>query len=333
MSPLGFTAHKTNLPRNKITGHQKGLLGKFKRAIRRKTKLAHIWDPWTGKLDKMGVIMMIAMINLCTILPVFWLSAYTVQVFIFPVGFLPWQIVTEELIDRFELGTGFLVSGLRYVSPMLFSGTMIIENFRTLGLILLFLVMPIQLYLHCIKLLEDFQIRKNALGSSYKFRQLFIAYNQMQVLIQESHAYTGIQISFLLFSGAIVSVIANFGTVRAHLSFPLSIYFVIPTLSILVLLIIQLLLPFAINVHEHSEAMLTQWKSDPIRAKGKYLRRKLKSLRSLRWYAGVTGFYECNFFILENSFKMAYYSVILDYTISMIMLVPASEVAGFKFTV
>jgi hypothetical protein len=306
-------------------------LGKFKLAIRRKIDNADIWDTQTGKLDKMGVIMMTAMINLCIIFPIIWLAGMMAMIFIFRIGFLPWQIVMEEIIDSFGLGTGFQASVLRYGSHMLLCGSVVIENFRAFNLILIFQVMPIQLYLECIKLMKDFQIRENALRNSDKFRKLFLAYDQLRLLNQEAQRYTGIQISFLLLIGTVLSVLANFGTLRGYHIFPWYLYPVLPTLSIIILLILKLLLPFAINVHENSEEMLMQWKSDSNHAKSKYLRRKLKSIRSLRWYAGLMGFYECNFFILENSFRIAFYVVILDYTINMIMAIPASALAGFKF--
>jgi hypothetical protein len=239
----------------------------------------------------------------------------------------------EEFIENKGLQGRFLtVSLLRHVFHVIFGGPAIVEAFRALPLILIFLVIPIQLYLRCYTLLEDFQVRQNALADSRKFRILFFKYDQFRVLNNEAQPYIGLQVSFLLFAGIALSVLANFSTVRAFHVFPWYLYLITPSLAIIILLLIQLLLPFGINVHTNSESLLRQWKSDPIHAKGKYLRRKLKSLRSLRWYAGLMGFYEYNFFMIQQSFKTAYYAVILGYTIDFIMLVPASALVRLEFT-
>jgi hypothetical protein len=276
---------------------------------------------------------MTAMINLCIVFPIGWLGCLILFVFIFRVGFVPWQILMEEFIVNYRLEDQFFpVSLMRYAFHLFLCGPVIVECFRALPLILIFLVIPIQLYLRCYTLLGDFQVRGNALADVRKFRILFFKYDQFRVLNNESQPYIGLQVSFLLFAGIALSVLANFATIRAFHVFPWYVYWITPSLAIIILLIIQLLLPFGINVHTNSESLLRQWKSDPIHAKGKYLRRKLKSLRSLRWYAGLMGFYEYNFFMIQQSFKTAYYAVILGYTIDFIMLVPASALVGLKFS-
>jgi hypothetical protein len=331
-SKSGVPVHARILYRHGNSGHHNQLF-KIKKATLLKNKiLAKIWNESAGKLDVMGIVMLSAMINLCIILPICWLAVSTIMIVIFPVGLLPLQIVVEELIEANGLEGRFQASLLRYWFQLALCSPLIVEGFRALPLILIFLVIPIQLYLRCIQLCKDFEARENALGCGRKFRLLFHNYDKVRILNNEGQSYVGLQVSFLLFVGTALSVIANFTTIRAFQIFPWYLYVFCPSLSILILLIIQLLLPFGINCHENSEAMLRQWKSNPIYAKGKYLRRKLKSLRSLRWYAGLTGFYECNFFLIQDSFKTAYYAVILDYTINLILFIPASAVAGFTFT-
>jgi hypothetical protein len=77
---------------------------------------------------------------------------------------------------------------------------------------------------------------------------------------------------------------------------------VCPTLCVLILSLIQLLLPFGINVHENFSSMLEQWRSEPYaNAKDKYLQRKLRLLSSIRWYAGFTGVFDYNFFLIQST--------------------------------
>jgi hypothetical protein len=113
-------------------------------------------------------------------------------------------------------------------------------GFRALPLILIFLVIPIQLYLRCINLCKDFEARENALGCGRKFRLLFHNYDKVRILNNEGQSYAGLQGSFLLFVGTALSVITNFATIRACQIFPWYLYVVCPSLSILILLIIQL---------------------------------------------------------------------------------------------
>jgi hypothetical protein len=93
----------------------------------------------------------------------------------------------------------------------------------------------------------------------------------------------------------------------------------------LILSLIQLLLPFGINVHENSSSMLEQWRSEPYaNVKDKYLQRKLRSLSSIRWYAGFTGVFDYNFFLIQSTLKGDFYSVIFDTTIDLVLLFPPS---------
>jgi hypothetical protein len=217
---------------------------------------------------------MTTMINLCILIPLGWLVFDILLRYVAIVGFLPCQILIEELIQTYGLEEQFiLASFLRYVLIVPFAFTQIAECFRTIPLILIFFVTPIQLYLRCYTLLGDFQVRQNALTDSRKFRILFFKYDQLRIMNNEAQPYIGLQVSFLLLAGAAFSVIANFATVRTYDIFPWYLYLVNPMIFILICLLIQLLLPFGINCNEGSESMLRQWKSDHIYAKGKYLRR------------------------------------------------------------
>lgn len=114
----------------------------------------------------------------------------------------------------------------------------------------------------------------------------------MLVAVPEKQMAT--QIFFLMSSGLFLCAGLNFATIR-FLSFgmPLLYYIVFPIFAALVLVIISSLLPLAINVHQNSAAILDIWTCSVPggRKENPWLRKKLKSMRTIRVYVGVAGFY------------------------------------------
>jgi hypothetical protein len=314
-----------------INVHSKRKSGMSKLIIINKIRMAgtqklrenhsYVWDDRTGDLDKMGLVMMVTVIFLCIIFPMVALSAFISLAYILPMGFLPWEILSKEMSDESYSASdksNFSRSQIvLYVLHAIFGIPLVLETLRALPLLIIWLVIPVQLSLLIIKLLEELQVVSK---NRRQIKELFSQYDQFRINNNASMPHTALEVGFLFFSGAVLSIVANFAAIRTYRIFPWYIYLVCPSTAVVVLLIIQLLLPYGINVHTLSTSMLRKWTLE-MSPGNPFIRRKLKSLRSIRWYAG---FFDYNFFLIQNSVKMGYYAVILGYTIDLVMLIPES---------
>jgi hypothetical protein len=281
---------------------------------------SYFWEDGSGELDRMGIVMMVSVVFLCIIFPVVCISAYFSLMYILHMGVIPWEILIKETLESYSVSVNSNLQIVLYTFHTLFGTTLVLESLRALPLLVILLVIPVQLYLRIIKLLEELQV---ASKNRRMVRELFFQFDQFRIINNASMPYTALEVGFLFFAGAVLSIVINFAAIRTYRVFPLYFYAALPSTSVVILLIIQLLLPFGINVHELSKSMLSKWTLE-MSPGNPYNRRKLKSLRSIRWYAGCTGFFDCNFFLIQNSVKTGYYAVILDYTIDLVMLIPES---------
>jgi len=85
------------------------------------------------------------------------------------------------------------------------------------------------------------------------------------------------------------------------------------------MLIVGLLLPYGIKIHETTSDMFLRWKSDVGRC-SKLEYRRLQGLQSLRCYTAAFGY---TFFLLKKSAKPSYYAAIFQYTTDCMIVIPS----------
>lgn len=125
----------------------------------------------------------------------------------------------------------------------------------------------------------------------------------------------------LMIIGLALGVIFFFATFKFYGLLPTPIYFFCPSVSIIVIVAIQLTIPSTINLHDRSTALIIKWKRQlgSTAKNRRFLKRKLASLRPTTLFVGVNGL---NFFSLKRSIKSTYYNEILDHTITLLFLIP-----------
>lgn len=139
------------------------------------------------------------------------------------------------------------------------------------------------------------------------------------MLAAEPEKQMATQIFFLMSSGLFLCAGLNFAAIRfLDFGMPLLYYTAFPIFASLVLVIIISLLPLAISIHVVSGAILDIWTCSVPggRKENPWLRKKVKSMRTIRVYAGVGGFY---FYKLDESVLTTYFVAILDWTINLLM--------------
>lgn len=141
----------------------------------------------------------------------------------------------------------------------------------------------------------------------------------IQIIVQTTSDVTSLAICILMGAGLILSVAFNFVILKMYFVMPIALYLYFPPASLIVLVIIKVLVPIPIAVHEDDK--LLHWKLNCSLqimrdSKRKYYKKRLKSLGIFKFYCAMFGH---NFYFLKSSTKTKYQSVILSYTISVVM--------------
>lgn len=189
-------------------------------------------------------------------------------------------------------------------------------------MILVLFVLPVLAYLEGIQLMVAFHKKNNGMKN---LLHLYKLYTYEQVLNNSSLRYASVEAFFLMVVGSILTCALNFATLKFYRIVPDSIYASIVVGNVVILFVICMILPFAINVYENSAEALNSWRSQ-LGPKSKYLNKKFRALRPFRFYAGIN---DANLFLYEKSVNAAYFAMILDFTINLLVSFPTIDGISF----
>jgi hypothetical protein len=323
--PLPLTASRLSyISKKRRTSKSKLSLNELC-ALYVREKLPFLWIDSSGEFDTLGCVMVTSVVVLSVIFPISWVLAFFYVTYS-RYGLIPWEVVIDEWIIYLEVARTPVVEIILLTFHSMFCIPLILECMRALPFLIIFMVIPLQIYVQNISCMNTWY-RKIEASSSKRTQldQLLFMFKEFQILNIAAIPYTAAEVSCLFLVGGILSIAMNVACVRLHLVFPLYLYVVCPSVAIIVLLIIRMLLPYGIDVHEKSHSMLLKWKAGV--TTDKYRRKKLESMKSVRWYCGVFDF---NFFLIAKSIKMQYFSLIFNYTLEFLMAIPQSVFAQFK---
>jgi hypothetical protein len=126
------------------------------------------------------------------------------------------------------------------------------------------------------------------------------------------------QESFLLMqAGQFFIVIGLFSVLKLNKYLPPAVIVTAALCCLSVAVIVNLVLPCVINLHDESDAFLRRWKTAV--AKDKYLKRKHAGLRPLRFTAGLPG---VTFFAFDKSSQTDFMMGCIDQTINLMIGYP-----------
>jgi hypothetical protein len=149
-------------------------------------------------------------------------------------------------------------------------------------------------------------------------------YHGIEIIILAMYGHIGFSIAGSMLTAFILSVVFNFATSKMHHIIPMPLYLYAPSVSILIPITIHFMLKMGIDVHTISHEMVAKkWgRVICIRGNKKYVRRRIKATRVLRFHGGFLGF---KVYDLTKSTKPAYYEAILIYTINALLSIDTSH--------
>lgn len=144
-------------------------------------------------------------------------------------------------------------------------------------------------------------------------------YNQLRIILKYVEGLKGGLECLLLTACFAVNVLSNWIALKMYNTLPLAIYLLFPLWATIIPIITSQTIPKSVELSVLSIKLLRNWRiqtgDDDVRFK-KIIRRKLKSLPSIRWNVQVNGY---GFKALERSFKIDYFGAIVDYTVNCVM--------------
>jgi hypothetical protein len=150
-------------------------------------------------------------------------------------------------------------------------------------------------------------------------------YNTVSIVVKIGHDFlitnTFIHMSILF----AMEVICNFVTLKLYHVIPMPFYLYFPSVSILVPICVQIMLPVMTRIFMEGSKLVRKWeqnihKGSSSRSEMKYLKRKLKSVRVIQMTGGILRF---NLYEMNNSTKASFLYVTIEYTINALLSIPS----------
>ncbi|OXA48123.1 hypothetical protein Fcan01_17043 [Folsomia candida] len=142
-------------------------------------------------------------------------------------------------------------------------------------------------------------------------------YLQLAVALQHVADFFAMISAILMMLGLVLCVLFNFMSVKLYGLIPMPLYLFFPSVTVLIPLIIDTLLPFGIRINETSVRFRVKcWRNLKDSCDRKYLRRRLSAIRPLCFDCGVLGF---TFLKFTKSMQIWFYEQILSYTITALL--------------
>lgn len=151
----------------------------------------------------------------------------------------------------------------------------------------------------------------------FVFYKYFSAYAGIQIALQVAPAAFGGFLLALMAFGLLIGIMCNFVTLKMQMLIPAPFYYVFPTLSILVVVIIRVMLPMMISVYEVAKELHFGWeRSLGVARNVTYLRRKVRSIRTVRLEGELFHF---KFYKLQRSTMPLFSAALVNYTITALL--------------
>lgn len=127
----------------------------------------------------------------------------------------------------------------------------------------------------------------------------------------------GAIIFFSLTTVFMLTVIANFISIRLRKEIPMSIYIYFPSMGLLGPITMQVILSFVVAINDKTNTILANCKLNIIRSNEmKYVRRRIRAMQPICIYGEMGGF---KLFKCRRSTRAEYFSLMLNYTVTALM--------------
>lgn len=164
-------------------------------------------------------------------------------------------------------------------------------------------------------------------------QKMYHTYNQLRIVEVTIHEIEAAE-AFLIIEGGIwLCAGCLFACLRLYDILPFEFYILYPFITIAAIGVSQLLLSSLKIIDENSSMALVKWKEqlggmENVGIEKKYLRRKFKALRPMRFIAGIGG---STFFIIDKSTTPYFLRSILDNLINLFAWLPELGTSKIQF--
>lgn len=173
---------------------------------------------------------------------------------------------------------------------------------------------------HVLKiLLQETKIMTNCVTSKYigvRIEYLLRTHIRLQIAMKKFALFQELGTLALMLMGLLVFVFANFATLRFYRFLPFAVFTFFPSISAMVGLVVNLTLPYTHEIFENSIEFGRILRVSMGNGEVKYFKRKISSVRAVRWYAGING---NNIFCLNRETKVQYFQNVVNYTITLLL--------------
>ncbi|XP_035711622.1 uncharacterized protein LOC118436997 [Folsomia candida] len=148
--------------------------------------------------------------------------------------------------------------------------------------------------------------RRSNLGGHFYYRQIAILYTLRR-------RPTTFVLSFIVITGFIYEVLLNYATIVMFGVFPISVYWTLPYIAIVVRIIVTQVVDIAAQTYEDFDATLKFMRRKCF-GKKSYMFRKLRGSQNL----GLCIYLGTSPYLIKNSLKIDYRTSVLYYTVSLL---------------
>lgn len=160
-------------------------------------------------------------------------------------------------------------------------------------------------------------------------------YDQLRIILTHARSliHTGAAICLLL--TVVLCIFFNFVTLKLHVVVPMPLYLYFPTVSILLPVMLEVILPPAIRINTESMVLIHTLKSvqDPYakQVRNRYFSRRVESMKSCTIEGGAFGYRLFN--IVRETKSECYYIIVdQDHTITALLAVDVTHLRDGHIT-
>lgn len=221
----------------------------------------------------------------------------------------------QNIILKFVTHHSFFMDITSRLISFIFFSVSVFESSRFISGIIVILTIAAHLVVDCILHLDTIFTHWSCNG----FNEILGRYAILQIILQASYEITSSAV-ILCMSVAFLSLIScNFVCLKMYDKFPISIYLVAFTLSVVVSVLLKVMMNIIVDIYENGKVLRAKLLVELCELRNiKYFKRKLASVRVVSLYGGLLGF---NVYKVHTYVRTRYYWEIVDYTINLCLSV------------
>lgn len=191
-----------------------------------------------------------------------------------------------------------------------------VEAGRIMQLIAIIFTLGPYLFTQNVKLLYNRGMKGERTSTNHDIEASIMQYNRIVIVTQEMAEIQSTASLYLVKICSSAIVLCNYLTLKMYNSVPINIYVFAPTLTILLVIVLNISLRYAYQMSDMTENLVKVWGHVGARGGNKWVARRAKGMTPVRVYAGVWGY---NLFQLDKDYMSQFNADVVDGTFAMLI--------------